>query len=102
SSRTFQATAKLKVAWNVREEPQGEELLVNSNFSRGAEKWNLEQHDQAKATVTFEKSLPPEIRDAAARSARITVEQPGTMTWHVQFAQTGLAVKKDRPCTLAF
>jgi hypothetical protein len=98
----YQTTARLKTAWNVREEAPGAELLTNSDFSRGSERWSLEQHDQAQATLTIEKELPAEIRDRAARSAKISIEKPGSMGWHVQFAQAGLAVKKDRPCTLAF
>src|SRR5262249_25639900 len=39
----YKTTAQLKLTWNVREEAPGGELLTNADFSRGPERWFLEQ-----------------------------------------------------------
>jgi len=96
----YGATDKLRQAWGVQEEALGAELLVNNDFARGAERWTLEQHEQAKATATVSDDVPPALR--GAKSARVTVTQTSSQGWHVQFNQAGLKVQADRPYTLSF
>jgi hypothetical protein len=96
----YGATDKLRQAWGVQEEALGAELLVNNDFARGAERWTLEQHEQAKATATVSDDVPPALR--GAKSARVTVTQTSSQGWHVQFNQAGLKVQAERPYTLSF
>jgi hypothetical protein len=100
----YETTEKLRKAWGTKEEPEGAELLANADLARGVERWALEQHEQAEATVTISDDLPEALRAAKtpARSLRIAVTRPGAMAWHVQLNQSGLKVQAERPYTLRF
>lgn len=98
--KRYGATDKLRQAWGVKEEAIGAELLVNNDFARGAERWTLEQHEQAKATATVSDDVPPSLR--GAKSARVTVTATSSQAWHVQFNQSGLKAQAERPYTLTF
>jgi hypothetical protein len=98
------STVKLRQAWGVKEEALGGELLANADFSHGVEHWDLERHEKAEASAAGSDDVPPALRkdSATARSVRVTVTQPGTMSWHVQFNQAGIKVQADHPYTLRF
>jgi hypothetical protein len=97
-------TAKLIKAWAVKKEAPGAELLTNTDFARGVQRWVLEQHDRAKASVAAADDLPASLRALSPRpkSARLTVTAAGKENWHIQFNQTRLKVRADHPYTLTF
>jgi hypothetical protein len=95
-------TAALRRAWGVKEEAPGPELLVNADFARGTEHWVLERHEGAEATADAGPDVPARMRGTGAKSVRIAVTKPGTQGWHVQFNQSGIGVRAERPYTLTF
>jgi hypothetical protein len=98
----YGSTPRLRQAWGIKEQPPGEELLANADFARKTERWHLEQHDGARASASIVEDLPEALHGKAARSVQLTVVQPSTTSWHVQFNQGGLAVKAEAPYTLSF
>lgn len=86
--------AALKAAWQVREEPRGQELLANGTFAQGLAGWNLEKHS-GKATAETAKGPEGPL-------VRVKVEEPAKESWHVQLGHAGLKLAKDRPYTLRF
>jgi hypothetical protein len=97
----YGTTDKLRTAWGARIDPPGRELFANADFTKGTDRWNLERHDKAVATMDVDKDGPPKLTPRA-KAVRITVTQPGSAAWHVQFNQAGLKVEAGRPYTLAF
>jgi len=73
----------LRRAWNIHEEPLGEEMLVGQ--------WKLEQHHGAKASLAQSDD-----------TWRIEVTQPGTQNWSVQFNHSGLRLQRAKTYTLRF
>ncbi len=96
--KRYGTTEKLRKVWGVREEPLGDELLRNSDFSQGLQHWVLEQHGGAQASVEVEWRPT----DKPLRVVRLTVIKPGREGWHVQFNQPGIKVQVDKPYTLRF
>ncbi len=96
----YGATDKLRQAWGGKEEPLGDEILANASFSRGVERWLLEQHEGAKATATAGDDIPDALR--GQHSARVAVTKAGTQSWHIRFEQPGIAVQSGRHYTLSF
>lgn len=86
----------LERAWHVSSVPRGENMLSNGDFS-GPDiiPWNCENHDTAKAAVT-PGAFGPEGRSGV----KIIISKTGSQSWHVQFNQAGLSVKKDLPYSL--
>lgn len=91
-TKKYGTAAKFSAAWKEGEQPFGDEMLKNGDFSQGFGSWNLEQHEGAKAATAFE--VPGEMR--------LKVEQPGKQSWHVQFSQSGLRVEKGKSYTVTF
>ncbi len=82
-------TDALHLAWGVKEEPLGDELLTNAEFSDGEASWNVERHGTAQADV-----------DTDAGALRVSVTRASDASWHVQVNQGGLALHADRAYTL--
>ncbi len=82
-------------AWKVDQIPLGTEMLANGNFAKGVASWTLEVHNGAEASVTTGTY-------SGRTSARVSVTKPGTLDWHVQFLQGGLAVTQGQTYTLSF
>lgn len=91
-------TQTLRQAWGERDEPLGDEMLTNGNYTNGLNGWYLEQHNGAQASATQSTVAPP----GYTRSVRIQVTTPGTESWHVQWGQSGLTVEGGRVYTLSF
>jgi hypothetical protein len=96
------STAALRRAWGATEEGPGAELLANGDFAHATEHWVLERHGEAGASADSSDDLPPALRQAAARSVRVAVTRAGAEGWHVQFNQSGIEVRAERPYTLTF
>src|SRR5260221_2410007 len=87
--------AKLTTAWNQGVEPIGGEMLQNGAFTKGFEKWNLEQHEGAKASSSFAAA-----QDPLGQALPVKVEQPGREWGHGQFSQGGPKVEGGRSDTI--
>ncbi|HEV7403119.1 MAG TPA: carbohydrate binding domain-containing protein [Chthoniobacteraceae bacterium] len=86
---------KLAAAWSQGEERLGAELLANHDFRAGADHWFLEQHEGAKAAMTFGGSN-------ATTEMALNVTAPGKEGWHVQFSQSPVKVEKGKSYTISF
>lgn len=85
---------KLKAAWNVKEEPTGQELLKNRGFAQGLQAWNLEMHSgQGQAQPK---------QEAGSAVLQVVVTQPAQQNWHIQLSQAGLELRGGKPFTLSF
>jgi hypothetical protein len=92
--RKYGSREKLATAWSVGQQPLGENLLKDSKLDTvAADKspWIQEKHGDGAMTV--------ERRDDAAH---IDVTRITGTTWHLQFKQTGIALKKGQFYTLKF
>jgi hypothetical protein len=94
-------TAALRRVWNAGEQPLGAELLATTN------RWRLEQHHGARATLTTEPrsdSLPLPKGEGQGEGSvlRLDITKPGTANWHVQLNQAGLRVERGRTYTISF
>jgi hypothetical protein len=93
--KKYGTSDKLVTAWKEGEQPLGAELLANHDFRDGAGHWFLEQHEGAKAKMSFGGS------NNAAEMA-LNVSAPGKEGWHVQFSQSPVKVEKGRSYTITF
>lgn len=92
-------TDRLRAAWNAEAVPIGRELLRNGQFRLALEgSWNLERDDEAQASWSVERSGS----QGGLPSLRIVVNRRGGVSWHPQFSQGGLSLRKDTPYTLSF
>ena len=98
--KRYGTTARLRQAWGAQEQPLGEEMLANADFSRGLEGWVLERQAGAEAAVALSEDVPETMR--RAKSACVTVTKPGSQSWHIRWQQAGFDVQADRPYTLSF
>lgn len=93
----YKSSAELSAAWGGKKEPLGAELFLNADFAKNLDDWTLEQHEQAKASVSVE--IDPAGKE---KFLKLAVTETSTQGWHVQFNQTKLAVKKSQLYTLTF
>lgn len=91
-------TEALKKAWKAGEQPLGENLLRNADFSQGPSHWLGAGHRGAK--MRLEATAQSDL--AGARVLRIETQQAGPIAWSLQFMQTGLTLENGKPYTLRF
>lgn len=89
--KRYTSTAALAKAWNTRNDPLDAELLANAGLSQDLKSWMIEQHQGASVDASVEKG-----------AVVLRVRKAGTASWHVQFNQPKLAVKKGVLYTLTF
>jgi len=100
-SRRYGSDDALAAAWGKGTEPLGKSLVENGGFAdwdagRTTPKhWNLEQHEQCRATL----SRP---RDTAPGAVQVDVSKADATQWHLQLTQGGLKVTEGRYYTLSF
>jgi len=82
--RKYADNDALRRAWNIREEPFGNEMITTN-------RWSLEQHGGARASLT-------RTNDAF----RLDITQAGKENWHVQLSQPGHPIEKGRTYTICF
>lgn len=97
--KKYKNTENLKKAWKVKEEPLGEEILLNSDFSQGLDNWVLEQHGGTLAVPKFTNDVPP---SSHGKSLNLKVEKGSDIRWYVQFHQPSLRLEADKPYTVSF
>ncbi|MBN2531367.1 MAG: carbohydrate binding domain-containing protein [Spirochaetales bacterium] len=89
---------ELEEAWNVTAYSPGNEMLVNGDFTaQKVQPWNLEKHDTARATTELAGKGP-----GGNPAVKIDITAPGSLSWHIQFNQSGLAIQKNVPYNLKF
>ncbi|MEJ2702208.1 MAG: carbohydrate binding domain-containing protein [Sedimentisphaerales bacterium] len=99
--KKYGSNEKLRAAWARGTHPLGENLLTNSNFEKSSpganvpSGWNLEQHEQCKASTS--RKL---YRNREALNIRI--DKSDQTEWHLQLNQGGLAVKAGQYYTVIF
>ncbi|MCG3180419.1 MAG: hypothetical protein BIFFINMI_02780 [Phycisphaerae bacterium] len=96
-AKRYGDAAGLAKAWDVGAQPLGETMLTNGDFARGVEGWTVERHEGAKVTATTGRD-----GQGGKPAATLRIDQPGGTSWHVQFNQSPLAVRRDTSCTLSF
>ncbi len=89
-------TSTWQAAWGPSTLP-GPEVLTNPSFASGIEGWTLEEHSGAAATVTFVNDGP-----SGQLAARLEVNTPSEVNWHIQLNQAGLTVKGGDVYSLRF
>ena len=100
--KQYSTTDALKRAWTAGDKPFGPNRLLNSDFSAGAENWNLELN---AAPAAAKLSLPDDVKlpaGAAGHAARINVAMLGGQNWNIQFVQSKLDLTEGEPYTLSF
>jgi Carbohydrate binding domain len=96
--KRYGSTDRLRKAWNAEAVPIGRELLHNGQFRAALESpWNLERDDDAQADWSIQPNGP-----GGHPCLRIVVNRRGNVSWHPQFSQGGLPIRKDSPYSLSF
>jgi len=91
-------TQALRTRWETAEEPLGNEVLTNGDFSNGTDRWIFEQGGGAKlATEILDDDGVP-----SKRALHVTTLKQGLESWDLQFHQTGLDLQEAAPYTFAF
>lgn len=75
---------KLSSTYNINEK-------IVKDLVSSSSKWNLEQHQSAKATVSQKKNVH-----------EIKIQQNGKENWHVQYTTSNLNIKNEKIYTLKF
>jgi len=97
--KKYGTTENLKKVWKVKEEPLGEEILRNADFSQDLDGWVLEQHEGTQAIAQFISDVPPSFQ---GRALSLRIDKGSGTLWHVQFHQPNLNLEADKPYTVSF
>ena len=95
----YGSTAALRKAWAKGEDPLGENLLADTDFTMARPqddskpRWVLEQHEGCRMTA---KAID------GVDGVRLEIAKANATTWHLQFKQVPLAVEGGRYYTVAF
>ena len=87
----YKNTAALRKAWKLKDKPLGNELLLNNSFEKGLDNWSVEQHEGAAVSA-----------EAVDKTAILHVNKTGAASWHVQFNQANLHVRRGEIYTISF
>jgi hypothetical protein len=96
----YGSTAQLASAWQsgARDGSQ-RELIVDGGFEKGQiSRWQMEQHETARATMALTTQQPY----AGSLAAKVTVTAVTGTSWHIQWKQTGFSLEKDSLYTVRF
>lgn len=88
-SSRYESTDAMNQAWNVIDEPPGNQMLVNGNFESGSTSWQLELHGSAQATIEAGSFH-------GLAGVRISIIKAGSAGWHVQFNQSGISLTEGQ------
>ncbi len=93
----YSSTENLRMAWKAGSEPIGANILTNSDFSAGTERWLLEAPSPAKASMEVMDGPQPGMKCLHAK-----LTNPGAQAWHFQVHQLGLDLVEGKPYTVRF
>jgi len=89
-------TTTMLTAWQALNQPLGQEVLANADFSAGTDKWFLEQHSGAVGTLTTGTDFNGKA------SLKLSVSTAGSQGWHIQLTQSPLKLEAGKAYTLSF
>ncbi|MBN1359777.1 MAG: carbohydrate binding domain-containing protein [Sedimentisphaerales bacterium] len=95
--RKYDSDAALRQAWTQGTQPLGDNLLNNGSLTswnsqrRLPRDWNLEQHENCRASLS-----------TADGTLRVTIDNADDTSWHLQLTQAGLALTQGRYYTASF
>ncbi|MFO7976710.1 MAG: carbohydrate binding domain-containing protein [Candidatus Hydrogenedentota bacterium] len=91
-------TEALRERWQTADEPLGDEILANGDFSNGTEQWTFEQGGGGKLTteIVSAEEVP------SKQALHVTTVEPGLQSWNLQFHQNNLDLENGAPYTFAF
>ncbi len=95
-TKKYTSDQKLQKAWAGDSQPVGPELLTNGSFEQDIQGWNLETHNDTKASLTVDSD------ERVGNFARVNVTKTDGTGWHVQLIHTGVVLKKDKYYTITF
>lgn len=70
-------------------QPEGEELLVNTDFSQDLKGWDVSIFGEAQGQATLTPDVPDEL--LGQRSLRVDVTKASPVAWHASVRQRGLS-----------
>jgi hypothetical protein len=91
----------LRTAWAKGAHPLGNNLLQNSVFAAWdknrniPEHWNLEQHENCRASLSRPQNLP-------AGAVQVDIGKANSTEWHLQLTQGGFALTEGQYYTVSF
>jgi Fe-S cluster assembly iron-binding protein IscA len=92
----YGSTENLTVSWNEGQGLPQDEMLTNGYFTQGLEGWIVETHEPA--STSYEVTSGSDENNVL----RITVTNPGTAGWHVQFNYLSLAIEAEESYFVRF
>ena len=87
----YTTTDDLRKIWDVVNEPLGDELLINADFSDGTQNWELETGTTAEGRLETDGNI-----------LHVITEKPGEQSWNLQLKQRDLTLEKGAPYTVSF
>lgn len=99
-AQRYRTTDNLRTAWGGKDEPPGDERLVNADLVRGVTEWRLTREPGAEATASVTDDTPESLR--GGRSIHVAIAKPGARNWHVRFEQAGVPVEAGQSYVLSF
>lgn len=100
--KKYETTEGLKRSWSASDKPYGPNILLNGNFARGAERWNLELN---RAPASARMELPENLVLPAGvdgHPLQLNIQQLGSEDWHIQLHQGSIDLTEDEPYTATF
>lgn len=94
----YRTTSALRKAWEAGAEPIGDNILANSDFSAGTDRWTLEAPSPAKAAMHIEDGGP----QPGMKCIHAALTREGLRSWDFQVHQIGLDLAEGKPYVLRF
>ncbi len=91
----------LRTAWTKGSHPLGNNVLQNSSFTTWdknrnvPERWNLEQHEDCRASLSRPQNLP-------AGALQVDIGKANSTEWHLQLNQGGFRLVEGQYYTVSF
>jgi hypothetical protein len=100
-SGRYSGTEQLRSAWNAGTRSEGtDDQILDGGFEKDpiTKNWTMEQHETAKATMSIDASGG----FSGEKCAKVAVTASDGTSWHLQWKQVRLSVRKDSMYTVAF
>jgi len=96
----YQTQANLQTAWQNTSSTPPTEKVTDGGFEGNTlnVNWNMEQNAGATATAVLDNTQA----QAGSKSAKVTVTNKGTESWHLQFKYLNFSLQKDTVYTIQF
>ena len=89
--KRYNNTEELRAVWDVVNEPLGNELLINSDFSDGTKGWSFQTGSSSEGKLEISEN-----------ALQVTTTKQGQNSWDLQLHQLGLTLENGAPYTLTF